>query len=214
MKEIRTAYWDLQILNFREEAPTTAAPQIFSNFPSVSGGHPAFYPEDVEGTFMNTLNKTAGDIAYRRLHVLQDVMTYGLEIYRSEKIKNAKLLTVANELKQMREGAIEFNLESNKKLSEVYPWAIDHNSDISNITQIIFWLGFLQMIVLIIYLLSKNKKYRIFRLLQKNVKLLTCFVWGTNILSVILVNYVAEPQARYSSMNYDMCKIFDEGGVQ
>ena len=64
MKEIRTAYWDLQILNFREDAPTTAAPQIFSNFPSVSGGHPAFYPEDVEGTFMNTLNNTAGDIAY------------------------------------------------------------------------------------------------------------------------------------------------------
>ena len=43
-------------------------------------------------------------------------MTYGLEIYKSEKIKNAKLLTIANELKQMREGAIEFNLESNKNL--------------------------------------------------------------------------------------------------
>jgi hypothetical protein len=90
-------------------------------------------------------------------------MAYGLEIYKSEKIKNAKLLTIANELKQMREGAIEFNLESNKKLSEVYPWATDHNSDISNVTQIIFWLGFLQMIVLIVYLVSKNKKYGILR---------------------------------------------------
>jgi len=61
-------------------------------------------------------------------------MKYGLEIYKSEKKKNAKLYIIANELKQMNEGAIEFNLESNKKLSEVYPWAIDHNSDISNIT--------------------------------------------------------------------------------
>lgn len=141
-------------------------------------------------------------------------MKYGLEIYKSEKIKNAKLMGIANELRQMREGAIEFNLESNKKLSEVYPWAIDHNSDISNIAEIIFLVGLFQMIVLIIYLLSKNKNYKILRWFNKNIKLLTCFVWGTNILSIILVNYIAEPQAKYSSLNYDMCKIFDKGGMQ
>ena len=48
---------------------------------------------------MNTLNKTAEDIAYRRLLTLKDIMKYGLEIYQSEKLKNAKLLNIANELK-------------------------------------------------------------------------------------------------------------------
>lgn len=58
----------------------------------------------------------------------------------------------------MREGAVEFNLESNKKLSEAYPWIIDHNSSISNVANVIFLLGFFQLIVLIIYLVSKTKK--------------------------------------------------------
>lgn len=70
MKEIRYAYVDIQVVNFRKTYPTTSAPQIFSMYPSARDNNPPFYPEDVDGTFMNTLNKTAELIANKRLHVL------------------------------------------------------------------------------------------------------------------------------------------------
>jgi hypothetical protein len=106
---------------------------------------------------------------------------------------------VQNMLDHFEAGANLLETETSQKLSVVEPWANGHNVLVQVAARTIMVFTLLQIIIF--YVLSRPK-------LQK-YKSCSHYIWLSNYLSLALVCFIASYQSQYSSVNHDMCVLFD-----